>query len=67
MIKGIERLNEEQRELLFKVNKLHKENVGLDYKEGIEIIEAWIDEDNVICARLKNGEWYHYLSNLTYY
>ena len=60
MIKGIEKLTEEQKDLMKKTNELHTKIVGMDYKEGMEIIETWIDENNTVCVRLKNGEWYHY-------
>lgn len=67
MIKGIEKLSKEQKDLMEKTNKLHTEIVGLDYKEGMEIIETWIDENNTVCVRLKNGEWYHYTKDGTWY
>ena len=50
-----------------KTKKLHTEIVGLDYKDGMEIIETWIDENNTVCVRLKNGEWYHYTKDGTWY
>ncbi len=50
-----------------KTNKLHTEIVGLDYKKGMEIIETWIDENDCVCVRLKNGEWYHYSKDGTWY
>ena len=57
MIKGIEKLTEEQKNLMKKTNELHTKIVGMDYKEGMEIIETWIDENNTVCVRLKNKEW----------
>ena len=59
MIKGLEKLNDRQKEILFKTNELHKNAVGKDYKDQISIVEVWL-EKGVVCARLKNGEWYHY-------
>ena len=59
MIKGIEKLTEEQKDLMKKTNELHTKIVGMDYKEGMEIIETWLDENNTVCVRLKNKEWYH--------
>lgn len=50
-----------------KVNKLHTDCVGLDYKAGMEIVETWIDERENVCVRLKNGEWYHYTKDNTWY
>ena len=67
MIKGIEKLTEEQKDLMNKTNKLHTEIVGLDYKKGMEIIETWIDENDCVCVRLKNGEWYHYSKDGAWY
>ena len=67
MIKGIEELTEEQKDLMKKTNELHTKIVGMDYKEGMEIIETWIDENNTVCVRLKNGEWYHYTKDGTWY
>ena len=67
MIKGIEKLTKEQKDLMEKTNKLHTEIVGLDYKKGMEIIETWIDENNTVCVRLKNKEWYHYSKDGTWY
>ncbi len=67
MIKGIEKLTQEQKDLMNKTNKLHTEIVGLDYKKGMEIIETWIDENDCVCVRLKNGEWYHYSKDGTWY
>ena len=67
MIKGIEKLSNEQIEHIEKVNKLHTEAVGTDYKEGMKIIEVWLDENNVTCVRLKNGDWYHYAKDGTWF
>lgn len=67
MIKGIEKLTEEQKDLMKKTNELHIKIVGMDYKEGMEIIETWIDENNTVCVRLKNKEWYHYSKDGTWY
>ena len=55
MIKGLEKLNDRQKEILFKTNELHKNAVDNDYKDGISIVEVWL-EKGVVCARLKNGE-----------
>ena len=67
MVKGIEKLREDQKELMTKTNKLHTQIVGLDYKAEMEIIETWLDENNTVCVRLKNGEWYHYSENGTWW
>ena len=66
MIKGLEKLNDRQKEILFKTNELHKNAVGNDYKDGISIVEVWL-EKGVVCTRLKNGEWYHYTYSYTWY
>lgn len=65
-IKGLNKLTEEQKELLFKVNKLHTESVGDKYKKDMEITKAWI-EGNTVCAMLAGGDWFHYLDNGTWY
>lgn len=67
MIKGIEKLNQEQRDHMERVNKLHTDCVGLDYKSGMEIVETWVDENDTVCVRLKNGSWYHYTKDCTWY
>lgn len=56
MVKGIEKLTEEQKELIYIVNELHIKIIGTDYKAGMEIIETWIGENNIVCVRLKKGE-----------
>ena len=66
MIKGLEKLNDRQKEILFKTNELHKNAVGNDYKDGISIVKVWL-EKGVVCARLKNEEWYHYTYSYTWY
>ena len=50
MIKGIEKLTEEQKDLMKKTNELHTKIVGMDYKEGMEIIETWLDKNNTVWA-----------------
>lgn len=67
MIKGIEKLSKEQKELMERVNKLHTSGVGLEYKKEMEIVETWVNENNIVCVRLKNGNWYHYTKKETWY
>lgn len=67
MVKGIEKLTEEQKQHMARVNKLHTDCVGNDYKAGMEVVEVWVDERNNVCVRLKNGDWYHYLKDNTWY
>ena len=64
-IKGLEKLNDKQKEILFTTNERHKNTVGNDYKDGITITEVWI-EKGIVCARLKNGDWYHYNNGCWY-
>lgn len=66
MIKGLEKQNDRQKEILFKTNELHKNAVGNDYKDGISIVKVWL-EKGVVCVRLKNEEWYHYTYSYTWY
>ena len=67
MIKGIEKLTKEQVEHMKKVNKLHSDCVGTDYKSGMKVVEAWVDENNNVCVRLKNGNWFHYSKDNTWF
>ncbi len=67
MIKGIEKLNNEQIELMNRVNERHTKMVGNDYKEDMKITQVWLDENNVVCVRLKNGNWFHYTSKGEWY
>ena len=66
MIKGLEKINDRQKEILFKTNELHKNAVGNDYKDGISVVEVWLGK-GVVCARLTNGEWYHYTHSYIWY
>lgn len=66
MIIGIENLKEEQKELMFRVNEQHTKCVGNDYKEGMEIVRTWINDNGTVCVRLLNGEWFHYWTNGTW-
>lgn len=66
MIIGIDSLNEEQKELMFRVNDLHTKCVGNEYKEGMQIVRVWINDNGTVCVKLKNGEWYHYWTNGTW-
>ena len=45
MIKGLDKLNDRQKEILFKTNELHKNAVDKDYKDGISIVEVWTEKD----------------------
>jgi hypothetical protein len=65
-IKGIEKLTEVQTNHMLKVNEFHKRCVGSEYKDGIDIVKCWL-ENETVCVRLKNGEWYHYSTNGTWY
>ena len=57
MIEGIEKLTEEQKKLMFEVNALHTSCVGSDYKEGMQIVKTWVDDNNTVCVKLLNGDW----------
>ena len=67
MIEGIEKLTEEQKKLMFEVNALHTSCVGSDYKEGMQIVKTWVDDNNTVCVKLLNGDWYHYTSSYKWY
>lgn len=66
-IKGLEKLTNEQRRLMYAINKRHVAGVGSDYKEGMQITETWLNEKGVLCVRLKNGDWYHYTNKGAWY
>lgn len=66
-IKGLEKLTDEQKRLMQEVNELHTQCVGIEYKEGMHIKEAWLDENDCVCVRLANGEWYHYTAKKEWY
>ncbi len=65
-IKGLSKLSEKQKTHMFEVNKIHVDCNGSARQKNMQIVEAWIDEDNCVCVRLSNGEWYHYYSNQTW-
>lgn len=59
-MKGFEKLTEEQQKLLLRMHKEQTSGVA-----GLEIVETWT-ERGVVCARLADGEWYHYTENNWY-
>lgn len=65
-IKGLEKLSEEQKIVMRETNELHIKAMGLDPKD-IQILETWIDENNCVCVRLSDGDWYHYTNDNTWY
>lgn len=67
MIKGIEHLTEQQIDIMVKTNEKHRNAVGNDYKNGMDITKVWIDEDGILCVKLKNNSWYHYTDSHTWY
>ena len=66
MIIGIENLTEDQKKLMHRVNKKHTDCVGSEYKAGMKITKVWLDENNTVCVKLRNGEWFHYYENGTW-
>jgi len=62
-IKGILELSVDQEMHMFRVNDRHKACVGTDYKDGLTITEVCLDENQTVCVRVKNSEWYHYYSD----
>lgn len=67
MIYGADKLSKEQRELMYRVNELHTKCVGNEYKAGMEIVKAWVNDKGIVCVKLLNGEWYHYTENGKWY
>ena len=66
-IEGIEKLTEEQKKLMFEVNALQTSCVGNDYKAGMQIVKTWVNDKDIICVRLLNGDWYHYTTAYKWY
>ena len=66
-IAGISKLTKEQRDLMFAVNELHKKCVGNEYKAGMEIVKAWVNDKGIVCVKLLSGDWYHYTGNCKWY
>ncbi len=64
-IRGIDNLTQEQKELLEKVHRLQV--IAMGGPEGMDIVKAWIDEDETLCVRVENGEWYHYGEDITWW
>ena len=68
MIKGIENLTKSQREMILKLNDMQRDCIeSPSVKRGLELVEVWTDENNIVCGKCKNGIWYHYLENGTWY
>ncbi len=63
MVKGIEKLNDKQKERLFRINEQHTQSVGDDYKSSMKIVEVYVDTTNTIWTKLLNGEWYRYTND----
>ena len=66
-IEGIDKLTKEQKKLMFEVNALHTSCVGNEYKAGMEIVKAWVNDKDIVCVRLLNRDWYHYTGNYKWY
>jgi len=65
MIKGTEKLTPTELEFALKVNEDQKKAFGSESND-YDVTEVW-KKDNVICVKLRNGDWYHYLNNGTWY
>ena len=66
MIKGIEKLSQEQQDFMLLVHQKQVNCMGTDRKKEAIITECWLDQDNTLCVRHKSGEWYHYYKNKTW-
>ena len=66
-IEGIEKLTEEQKQLMFTISVVHTNYVSNDCKAGMQITKVWIDDNNTVCVKLLNGDWYHYTNNQKWY
>lgn len=65
-IEGFESLSPDQQTHLLEVHRDHVAANGTDRKPGMQIEKTWLDERGTVCARLKNGEWYHYYADGTW-
>lgn len=65
-VKGFNKLNKEQQDLLIRVNKRHKAGVGTDYKEGWTPVSVSPLDKNLKVV-FKNGDWLHYTPRETWY
>ena len=65
-IKGVWDLDFNQFEHMINTHKRHVETMEAERKEKSDITECWIDVNNIVCVRLKSGEWYRYYPNMTW-
>lgn len=65
MIPGSEKMTTEEMDFTLKVNENQRRAFGTDSRD-YEISKVW-KQDGVICVKLRNGDWYHYLNNGTWY
>lgn len=63
-IKGVWGLDVKQFEHMVNTHKRHVES--MEVKEDSDIIECWIDVNNIVCVRLKSEEWYRYYPDMTW-
>lgn len=67
MIKGIEKLTKEQRTVLLNTNNLQRDCVESPaLKRELELVETWVNDEGIVCGRVKNGNWYHYKNGAWY-
>lgn len=66
MIPGSEKMTAEEMDFTLKVNENQKIAFG-SQSSDYDVVKVWKDENNVICVKLRNGDWYHYLANGTWY
>jgi len=64
-IKHTSELTAEQVTHMHKVHELHVACNGAERQKDMDIVKAWVDND-IVCVRLSNGEWYHYYSDGTW-
>ena len=65
-IKGLSKLTPEQQKHMKEIHKRHVACNGTDRQMSMAIAETWIDENQVVCVRMQNGEWYHYYPDGTW-
>lgn len=66
-VKGYNKLTEQQRQIFDKTYKKHQEQFEGKGKQQHEAISVKALNNDVLKVTCRNGEWYHYTSNLIWY
>ena len=66
-IKGYNKLTEKQKHIFNRTYQKHQEQFEGKNKEKYQVVSVRTLTETVLKVTCKNGEWYHYTSNLTWY